>query len=95
MMAAQQFGKSPHCQQSNMHPLTQDLSGLSDQELANKIADLDRKYVAAIRMGSMIANQIAMMAEDYRAEHQRRLAVQMEKILEKQGTTFDKIIDIK
>jgi hypothetical protein len=78
-----------------MHPLTQNLSGLTDKELSDKIADLDTKLTAAYRVGSPVSHQIMMFLEDYRAEHQRRLAMQMEKVLKQSGKTFDDIIDIK
>lgn len=78
-----------------MHPLTQDLTGLTDKVLTDKISELDRKLSMAYRVGSPVTHQIMMVLEDYKSEHQRRMAVQMEKAMQQSGKTFDDIIDIK
>lgn len=76
-----------------MHPLQPDITGLTDQELENKIVELTKKYFQAIRFVPGAAQQISMMIEGYKWEQQRR-------ILEKQrrpkdtDPAFDDLIKI-
>ena len=75
------------------HPLTQNLSKLSDQELSRKMAELNKKLGQASRTNYMLANQIMMVIEDYHFEYNRRLMEQDKKLLEELGDDFfsDKI----
>jgi hypothetical protein len=52
-----------------MHPLTQDLSQLTDEELHSKRSDLQTKLSFAYRMGhSDMVNQLQLVLGDYAME---------------------------
>lgn len=56
-----------------MHPLTNDLSGLSDEDLFNKKNELSNKLNYAYRAGySDMVMQIQLILEDYSFEIDRR-----------------------
>jgi len=78
-----------------MHPLSPDLTTLSDQELQQKCTDLLSRMNQAYAMGNgnMVA-QVQMIYEDYNNEMQRRQAKAYEELMER-GSKFKKIIDIK
>jgi len=78
-----------------MHPLTPNLSELSDQELQQKCTDLLTRMNQAYSMGNgdMVA-QVQQIYEDYNAEQMRRQAKSYEELMER-GSKFKKIIDIK
>jgi hypothetical protein len=79
-----------------MHPLTPDLSGLTDAELQKKFNDLNVRLSQAYRMGNggMIA-QVRNVMEDYNFELQRRHQKTLEEMMAKSGNKFDGIIDIQ
>jgi hypothetical protein len=77
------------------HPLVTDLSGLSDEDLTKKIAELSGKISSAYRLGSASAvSQMQMIMNHYQEEYQRRSAKKLEE-LEKHSKNFKNIIDIK
>jgi hypothetical protein len=56
-----------------MHPLTNDLSKLSDEELHSKRSDLQTKLSFAYRMGqSDMINQLQLVLGDYAMEVETR-----------------------
>ena len=71
------------------HPLLENVSKLKDQELENKIMDLNSKYHIAMRLGQGgVAQQIVITLEAYRSEQQTRQAEsirEMDKRQKKQG----------
>ena len=81
-----------------MHPLAPDLSTVSDDELAKKYNDLNKRLGQAYRSGpSQIIPQIQMLMQDYQNELGRRrdkLMKEMEARAEKNGKGFNGIIDI-
>ena len=81
-----------------MHPLAPDLSTVSDDELAKKYNDLNRRLGQAYRSGpSQIIPQIQMLMQDYQNELSRRqekLMREMERRADKNGKGFKGIIDI-
>jgi hypothetical protein len=78
-----------------MHPLTPDLSGLSDDELHKKRAELSNRMQFAYRMGhGDMIGQIQMVMGDYDMEVQRRNQKMLDD-LEKNSKTFKDKIDIK
>jgi hypothetical protein len=78
-----------------MHPLTPDLSGLSDDELHKKRAELSSRMQFAYRMGhGDMIGQIQMVMGDYDMEVQRRNQKMLDD-LEKNSKTFKDKIDIK
>lgn len=78
-----------------MHPLTPDLSGMKDDELQKKCAELSSKLNQAYRFGNAdLVGQIQMMLEDYQGELSRRSQKALEDLLAK-SNQFKDIIDIK
>ena len=56
-----------------MHPLTNDLSKLTDEELHSKRSDLQNKLSFAYRMGhSNMVNQLQLVLGDYAMEVETR-----------------------
>ena len=82
-----------------MHPLSPDLSHLSDEELHKKYGELQRRVLQAYRMGpASIIPQIQLLLDDYRmeiSERNRRQMEQMEKKAQESGRGFKGIIDIQ
>lgn len=86
-----------------MHPLGNNLTTLSDDELHNKLSELNKRFVQANRIGPFqIIPQLQMLIEDYNAEVGRRNAVKMkemaekfEKAANKDGKGMKGIIDIQ
>lgn len=78
-----------------MHPLTPDLTILSDDELHKKVSELTTKLTQSYRFANYeLAGQVHMMLDDYHAEVSRRQQKMMDELAAKTGQ-FDKIIDIK
>ena len=78
-----------------MHPLTPDLSTLTDDELQTKRSELSNRMVFAYRMGHAdMIGQIQLVMGDYEMEVQRRNQKMLED-LEKNSKTFKNKIDIK
>ena len=78
-----------------MHPLTPDLTGLTDAELQKKQAELLQRLTQSYRYGNaQLVNQIQMVLEDYNGELQRRQQKIMDDMLAK-NDKFSGIIDIK
>jgi hypothetical protein len=77
-----------------MHPLCPDLTKLNDDQLQEKIVDLQKRFIQASRCGPAAAmSQINMMLEDYQFELQRRQEKMMEDMM-KNNKKFTDIIDI-
>lgn len=78
-----------------MHPLTPDLSKLTDNELHEKRGELQNRMVFAYRMGhGEMIGQIQLVIGDYDMEIQRRNQKILDD-LEKNSKTFKNKIDIK
>ena len=77
------------------HPLSPDLSKLTQEELNNKYGDLLKRITFAYRVGNAdMVYQLQMLLEDYRNE----ISVRHEKTLadmEKNSKNFKNIIDIQ
>lgn len=78
-----------------MHPLSPDLTALSDNDLHKKHGELVNKLNQAYRIGPFgIIGQLQMILQDYQAEIQRRNAKMMDDMARK-GKDLGGIIDIK
>jgi len=78
-----------------MHPLSPNLSTLSQDELNKKYSDLLSRLGTARRFGRPdMIQQLQMILEDYQFEMDKRNRAQIEE-MEKNSKTFNKIIDIK
>jgi hypothetical protein len=70
-----------------MHPLLNDLSQLSDDDLHKKLGELNKRFMQAYRTGPVqIIPQLQMLIDDYNAEVSKRNAVKLKEMQEK----FDK-----
>lgn len=77
------------------HPLTPDLSKLTDDELHKKRSDLQNRLMFAYRMGhTEMIGQVQLVLGDYDMEIQRRNQKVLDD-LEKNSKTFKDKIDIK
>jgi hypothetical protein len=75
-----------------MHPLAPDLSGLSDQELHKKQAELIKRITQAYRIGpASIIGQLQMLVDDYNREIQVRNQKIMDDLAKKGKDMGDKI----
>lgn len=78
-----------------MHPLTPDLSTLSDDDLHKKRAELMNRLMFAYRMGhSDVVGQAQLILGDYDAEIQRRNQKMLDD-MQKNNPNFKDKIDIK
>jgi hypothetical protein len=67
-----------------MHPLGNDLSKLSEDELNKKFGELSKRFTSAYRFGpQQIIPQLQMLMQDYQEEMRRRQAKQMQEMMEK------------
>jgi len=78
-----------------MHPLAPDLSGISDDELHKKRAELQNRMVFAYRMGhSDIIGQVQLLIGDYDMEIQKRNQKMLDD-MNRNNPNFKDKIDIK
>lgn len=78
-----------------MHPLSQNLTELTDAELHKKHGELIQRLTQAYRIGPRsIVGQIQMLLEDYNAEIQQRNQKQLEEMMKK-SKGMSGIIDIQ
>jgi len=60
------------------HPLIGDLSGFKDQEIENRLLELNKKYYAAARLGSNdLLTQLSTCITIYREELGKRHALKL------------------
>ena len=76
-----------------MHPLQPNITGLTDQELENKIVELTKKYFQALRVVPGAAQQVSMMLEGYKWEQQRRTIEKSKRLADDNGD-FDDLIKV-
>ena len=70
------------------HPLIPSLDDLTEQQLLDKITELNKKLGIAYNTGNgYLCNQIRMAIESYQTKYQ-------EKLRGDKGTPFDEVIDI-
>lgn len=81
-----------------MHPLTPDLSNLTDDEIFKKFEELNKRLGQAYRFGpASIIPQLQMLLADYQSvidQRRAKLMQQMEERANKDGKGFKGIIDI-
>jgi hypothetical protein len=78
-----------------MHPLAPDLTGLTEDELHKKRAELQNRMTFAYRMGhGDMIGQIQLLLGDYDLEIQRRNQKMLDD-LQKNNKNFKDKIDIK
>jgi hypothetical protein len=75
-----------------MHPLSGDLTTLSDEELLKKLNELyDRLKKAYYMTDPAISYQLRMLLETYRSEQQRRAQNAQEKFIQQNKKLTDRI----
>ena len=77
-----------------MHPLTPNLSGLSDQELDKKVQDLTQRYYQSLRFSPSIASQIVLLLDSYNSEQQNRAMAKSKKAAEDGDNNINDLIKI-
>ena len=75
------------------HPLSADFSGLSDEQIAAKINQLYKVIRSSRNID--IHRQASMMLDELHDEQRRRAEKKLLEEMERTGTKFDDIIDIK
>ena len=74
------------------HPLIGNIDHLTEEELSEKINELNRKLNMAIRSGNgHMCNQLRMAVESFQSKYQQKL----QEARKGQSTNFDDKIDIK
>jgi hypothetical protein len=77
-----------------MHPLLNDISTLTLEELQSKVLEINKKLTQSYRLGYGDAvYQLQILLADYQQELQRRYDKQMSELSEK-NPEFKSIIDI-
>ena len=77
---------------NNVHPMTQDLSTLSTNEVEAKVNELRKKYLTAIN--PQIKNQIFYFLTDYQEELKMRYAKEKQELDNQTGSDLDNLINI-
>lgn len=73
------------------HPLEGDLNELKDNEIEQRLIDLNKKYHAAARLGSRdLLTQLSTFITIYRNELSRRYALK----LKQNGDDLDQLINV-
>lgn len=84
--------------QTMNHPLTPNLTDLSDADILKKISELQKRMNFAYQTGnSHVMNQIGMMLEDYQEEQRKRDRDRWNNMQEQQkdsGKDWDDLIDV-
>jgi hypothetical protein len=74
------------------HPLIDDLSGLTDTEVEEKISELSKKYFRV--PAPDMKNQIVIVLDIYKEELAKRRAARWKKEYERRNKDLDKLINI-
>ena len=75
-----------------MHPLTSNLSGLSDDDLLKKVNEVHSRMRSSQGLRNpSYSQQIAMILGDYQEEYNKRMAKQAEKFAQTNKKITDKI----
>tara|TARA_B100000900_G_C20258395_1_gene584918 strand:- start:206 stop:451 length:246 start_codon:yes stop_codon:yes gene_type:complete len=78
---------------NNIHPMTQDLSELSTNEVEAKVNELRKKYLSA--RNPQIKNQIFYFLTDYQEELKMRYAKEKIELDKQTGNDLDNLINIE
>ena len=81
------------------HPLVPDLTGLSNDDLREKIQDLSKKLTIAHQNMPSAVYQVQLMLDDYIEEQHNRDRKHLEKLMDQakkdgKGKGWDDIVDI-
>ena len=78
---------------NNIHPMTQDLSELSTNEVEAQVNELRKKYLSA--RNPQIKNQIFYFLTDYQEELKMRYAKEKIELDKQTGNDLDNLINIE
>ena len=74
-----------------LHPFSQDLSALKDQEIENKLIELNKKYFTAARLGNKdLLTQLSTFVTIYREE----LSYRYSQKLKQTDNDLDQLINV-
>lgn len=78
------------------NPLLPDLSELKEQDLENRISELNRKYVIAAKTGNgMLCEQIATVLMQLKEEQQQRMRDKNKRVnVKNQDKDLDDLINV-
>jgi hypothetical protein len=77
------------------HPLVDDPRKIKDQDLEDKIQELNKKYHLAARLGQGgICSQILAALDMYKEEAERRRYDSMQSLMKKQNKDLDDLINV-
>ena len=77
------------------NPLLEDPTDLSDQDLNQKISEINKKISFALKSNNTnMYNQLLLVHESYKQEQSERHRKKMEELLKNKGADFDDILDI-
>ena len=77
------------------HPLVENLKKLKDQDIDDKIADLNKKYQIASRMSQpYVCEQIITLLATYKDEQRRRQFEATQSLIKKQNKDLDDLINV-
>ena len=80
---------------SDFHPFAQDLSDLKDQEVEDKVYELNKKYFAAARLGKPeLMTQIATFVNIYKEELSKRYRDKIKSQSESGGSDLDSLVNV-
>ena len=78
------------------HPLIANLKNLKDQDLDDKISDLNKKYQIASRMSQpYVCEQIITLLATYKDEQRRRHFEATQMLAKKQNKDLDDLINVE
>lgn len=78
------------------HPLVEDLSKIKDNELDNKILDLNRKYFIAARSGQgNLCSQILTILESLKEEQSSRHKKMLQNTIKKDDNDLENLINVE
>jgi len=75
-----------------MHPFINDLSGLTDSEVENKIFEISKRYF--MTQNTHVREQILTVLAIYKEEIDKRRAALWDKTIENKNKGLDKLIQI-
>ena len=77
------------------HPLIEDLSKIKDNELDNKILDLNKKYFIAARAGQgNLCSQISIVLESLKEEQSTRHKKMLMNAIKKDDNDLENLINV-
>lgn len=77
-----------------MHPLSPDISEISDADLEKKIQDLTQRYFQSLRFFPSVSSQIVLLLDSYKLELQERAIAKAKKAAEDGENDINDLIKV-